>query len=67
MKQIMFYCDRCGRKIPSKDLRINVIRALDYQKSNDYETLNLCNSCMKYFWSFMSKKVLSYSDISKED
>lgn len=67
MKRIIFYCDRCGRVIKSDNLKISTIRALDYDKSNDYEVLHLCHSCMNYFWSFMAKRVLSYNDISKED
>lgn len=59
------YCDRCGREI--KRPYVPQIRVLDYDKGTEYVSLDVCKSCMRGFWNFMEKRVLSYSDISKED
>ena len=59
------YCDRCGKEI--KRPFVNQIRVLDYENGNDFTSYDICKSCTRGFHNFMEKRVLSYSDISKED
>lgn len=65
------FCDRCGRKIATLGsgqlCLVNQIRVLDYDKSDDFIRYDICKSCMRAFHNLMAKKVLDYSDITKED
>lgn len=59
------FCDRCGRKITTN--LVNQIRVLDYDKSDTFVRYDICKPCMRAFHNLMAKKVLDYSDITKED
>lgn len=66
MRDLRITCDRCGKLIPEPITM--QIRALDFDKKGpDFVRLDICRSCMNGFWNYMSKRVISYSDISKED
>lgn len=68
MKEIIFFCDRCGKRIyETQEIKVPFIKLMDYHENKDFKTLYLCRSCLNHFYNFMRKKVLSYSDISKED
>lgn len=68
MKEIIFFCDRCGKRIyRTYELKTSFIKVMDYDVGPDFKTLYLCKTCLNHFYNFMRKKVLSYNDISKED
>jgi hypothetical protein len=65
MTDTHIYCDRCGKEL--KGPYISQLRVLDYSVSDKYQQYDICPSCMRGLWNFMERRVLSYSDITKED
>ena len=65
MIETRIYCDRCKKQIRSE--KVNTMRLLDFEASNDFEHYHLCGSCTRGLRNFLSKRVLNYNDISKED
>lgn len=58
------YCDRCGREIKTK--LVNQIRVLDYDASDTFVCYDICKSCIRAFNNLMAKRVIDYSDITRD-
>lgn len=69
MLKLDYICDRCGKAIqgPYTPHYVDHIRISDLDKSGDYIVKHLCPSCMRGLWNYLEKRVISYSDISKEE
>ena len=65
MQEIKYYCDRCKKEI--KGPYIPLVKVLDYDVGDVFQDINLCKPCLNHFYNFLNKKILSYSDIVKED